>query len=88
MLNMTRSVGTSVGVAATGAVLAIRLAAFLGRVVARTTDAPASALLPALHQTFLFMAMVALVAAGLSATRGARPLPTAGRDAVHVESGL
>jgi EmrB/QacA subfamily drug resistance transporter len=71
ILNMTRSLGTSLGVAATGAVLAVCLAAQLGVQVSRTTDAPATALLPALHQTLVFLAAMALVAAGMSATRGA-----------------
>lgn len=70
VLNMTRSLGTSLGVAATGAVLAVRLAARLGFQVARTTDAPANALQPALHETLLFLAALAIGAAVLSATRG------------------
>ena len=70
ILNMTRSLGTSLGVAMTGAILAIRLAARLGVEVARTTDAPPSALLPAIDETLLFLAGLALVAAALSAVRG------------------
>jgi EmrB/QacA subfamily drug resistance transporter len=71
ILNMTRSLGTSVGVAATGAVLGLRLSARLGAQVARTIDAPPSALLPALDETLLFLAGLALAAAVLSALRGA-----------------
>jgi hypothetical protein len=89
ILNMTRSLGTSLGVAATGAVLAVRLAARLGSTVARTTDAPVSALLPALHETLLFLAMLAIAAAVLSVTRGAQAAaPGPSGAALHVESGL
>jgi MFS family permease len=87
MLNMTRSVGTSVGVAATGAVLAINLAAQLGAPVERTTDAPPAALLPALAETFLFLAAMSLLTAVLSATRGGQPAASAGAN-VQVESGV
>jgi MFS family permease len=72
ILNMTRSLGTSLGVAATGAVLAIRLAARSNSEVARTTDAPPSVLLPAIDETLLFLAVLALVAALLSGLRGAK----------------
>jgi EmrB/QacA subfamily drug resistance transporter len=78
ILNMTRSLGTSLGVAATGAVLAVLLASRLGAQVARTTDAPPSALLPALDQTLLFLAAVAVLAALLSATRGGQPATSGG----------
>jgi EmrB/QacA subfamily drug resistance transporter len=90
ILNMTRSLGTSLGVAATGAVLAARLAARLGAPVARTTEAPPAALLPALHETLLFLAGLALAAALLSATRGSTQAaaPDTSSAALHVESGL
>ena len=86
MLNMTRSLGTSVGVAATGAVLAVRLAAHLGAPVARTTDAPPVALLPALEETFVFLAVVSALAGLLSLTR--RAPAAGGGPQVHVETGL
>jgi EmrB/QacA subfamily drug resistance transporter len=91
ILNMTRSIGTSLGVAATGAVLAIRLAARLGTAVARTTDAPPSALLPALHETFAFLGVLAVVAAVLSASRGTSTSPAqtgSSNPALHLETGL
>jgi EmrB/QacA subfamily drug resistance transporter len=90
ILNMTRSLGTSLGVAATGAVLATRLAARLGAQVGRTTDAPPAALLPALHETLLFLAGMALVAALVSATRGSAQAAAPGTSSatLHVESGL
>jgi EmrB/QacA subfamily drug resistance transporter len=72
ILNMTRSIGTSLGVAATGAVLAVRLAARLGSEAARTIDAPPWALLPALDETLLFLAALAIAAALVSAMRGAK----------------
>jgi MFS family permease len=69
ILNMTRSIGTSLGVASTGAVLAIRLSARLGTPVARTLDAPPSALLPVFHETLLFLAGLAFLAGLLSTVR-------------------
>jgi EmrB/QacA subfamily drug resistance transporter len=70
ILNMTRSLGTSLGVAASGAVLAARISARLGAPVDRTIDAPQTVLLPAFHETLLFLAGLALVAAVVSSTRG------------------
>jgi EmrB/QacA subfamily drug resistance transporter len=69
ILNMARSIGTSLGVAATGAVLAIGLSARLGPSVARTLDAPPAELLPVFHQTLLFLAGLAVVAGLLSTVR-------------------
>ena len=66
---MTRSLGTSIGVAATGAVLAVRLSARLGAQVQSTLDAPIAALLPAFHETLLFLAGLAMLAAVVSSTR-------------------
>jgi EmrB/QacA subfamily drug resistance transporter len=89
ILNMTRSLGTSLGVAATGAVLAVLLSARLGAHVVRTTEAPPGALLPALDQTLLFLAGLALAAALLSAKRG---LQAAGSGpsspALHIDNGV
>ncbi|HLZ28763.1 MAG TPA: DHA2 family efflux MFS transporter permease subunit [Chloroflexota bacterium] len=69
ILNMTRSLGTSVGVGVTGAVLAVRLSARLGAQVQTTIDAPIAALLPAFHETLLFLAGLAMLAAVVSSTR-------------------
>jgi MFS family permease len=69
ILNMARSTGTSLGVAATGAILAIRLSARLGTQSVRTLDAPPGALLPAFHETLLFLAGLAIVAGLLSTVR-------------------
>lgn len=66
---MTRSLGTSLGVAATGAVLAALLAVQVGAPVARTADAPVEALRAAFHMSLLFLAALALISAGLSAAR-------------------
>jgi EmrB/QacA subfamily drug resistance transporter len=70
ILNMTRSLGTSLGVAATGAVLAARISYRLGAPVGSTLDAPQTLLLPAFHETLLFLAGLALAAALVSSTRG------------------
>jgi EmrB/QacA subfamily drug resistance transporter len=76
ILNMTRSLGTSLGVAATGAVLAVRLSARLGAQVQSTIDAPIAALLPAFHETLLFLAGVAMLAAVVSSARRGDPWPS------------
>ena len=73
---MTRSLGTSIGVAATGAVLAVRLSARLGGHVDSTIDAPIAALLPAFHETLLFLAGLAMLAAVVSSTRRGDPWPS------------
>jgi EmrB/QacA subfamily drug resistance transporter len=73
VLNMTRSVGTSLGVAATGAVLTALLSIELGQVVTSTQNLPVGALQAPFHETLLFLAGLALVAAGLSATRSSVP---------------
>jgi MFS family permease len=70
VLNMTRSIGTSLGVAMTGAVLALLLSEALGQPVASTVDAPPAQLYLALRGSLLFLAALAAVAAGLSAARG------------------
>jgi EmrB/QacA subfamily drug resistance transporter len=69
VLNMVRSLGTSLGVGATGAVLATRLSTRLGAQAAHTLQAPPAALLPAFHETLLFLAGVALMAGLLSTVR-------------------
>jgi EmrB/QacA subfamily drug resistance transporter len=76
ILNMTRSLGTSLGVAATGAVLAVRLSARLGAQVQSTIDAPLAALLPAVHETLLFLAGLAMLAALVSTARRGDPWPS------------
>jgi EmrB/QacA subfamily drug resistance transporter len=76
ILNMTRSLGTSIGVAATGAVLAVRLSARLGVRVESTLDAPIAALVPAFHETLLFLAGLAMLAAVVSSTRKGSTWPS------------
>jgi hypothetical protein len=66
---MIRSLGTSLGVAATGAVLATRLSARLGAQAALTLQAPPAILLPAFHDALLFLAGLALMAGLLSTAR-------------------
>ncbi|MGI9148818.1 MAG: DHA2 family efflux MFS transporter permease subunit [Chloroflexota bacterium] len=63
ILNMTRSLGTSLGVAVSGAVLGLRLSARLGTQAHSTLDAPVTALLPAFHETLLFLAGLAALSA-------------------------
>ncbi|MBV8087122.1 MAG: MFS transporter [Chloroflexi bacterium] len=70
VLNMTRSVGTSFGVAATGAVLAVRLAGLSGGTVESTFNASQAALLGAFRDSLLFLAALAVVALAISAARG------------------
>jgi MFS family permease len=74
ILNMTRSIGTSLGVALTGALLAILLSAYSGQQVDSTLNVAPSALLMAFHQTLLFLAALAALAGLLSAARGAPTL--------------
>jgi hypothetical protein len=69
ILNMTRSVGTSLGVAATGAILTVLLSIQLGRTILTTQELPPEALRAPFHESLLFLAGLALLAAALSATR-------------------
>ena len=69
VLNMTRGLGTSLGVGATGAVLTLALAASIGARAAATVDAPPAALVPAFHDTLLFLAGLAALAGVLSLMR-------------------
>jgi EmrB/QacA subfamily drug resistance transporter len=78
MLNMTRSIGTSLGVALTGAVLAMVLNAQAGQHLASTLEANPAQLQVAVRETLLFLACLAGASAVLSAARGvpaAQPLP-------------
>jgi EmrB/QacA subfamily drug resistance transporter len=75
ILNMTRSLGTSLGVAATGLVLSSRLASHSGGVVHRTVDVGRAALLPGFRETLLFVASAALVGLFISLVRGAHAAP-------------
>jgi MFS family permease len=87
ILNMTRSVGTSLGVALTGAILGLVLSAQSGQPVSSTVDATREVLQIALHETFLFLACMAGLAAALSVTRGPQTAQTApARQAALTES--
>jgi EmrB/QacA subfamily drug resistance transporter len=77
ILNMTRSVGTSLGVALTGAILGLVLSAQSGQHVSSTVDATREVLQVALHETFLFLACMAGLAAALSVARGPQTAQTA-----------
>jgi EmrB/QacA subfamily drug resistance transporter len=76
ILNMTRSLGTSLGVALTGALLAVLLSVHSGERVEGTINIEPAALQAAFHQTLLFLAGLSGVASLLSAVRGA-PSPEA-----------
>jgi EmrB/QacA subfamily drug resistance transporter len=76
VLNMTRSLGTSAGVAATGAVLALRLAARTGLPAAGTVGLAPAVLLPAFRETLLFLAALAALAGIVAACRGPAGAPT------------
>jgi EmrB/QacA subfamily drug resistance transporter len=69
VLNMTRSLGTSLGVGATGAVLAVFLSSSLGAEAATTLQAAPEALVPAFRQTLVFLAGLAVTAGVLSMFR-------------------
>jgi EmrB/QacA subfamily drug resistance transporter len=71
LLNMTRSLGTSLGVAAVGTLLALCLAARLGHPVTSTLDAPPAAVQFAFQAVLVVLAALALISALLSAARGA-----------------
>jgi MFS family permease len=87
ILNMTRSVGTSLGVALTGAILGLVLSTQSGQPVSSTVDATREVLQVALHETFLFLACMAGLAAALSVTRGPQTAQTApARQAALTES--
>jgi EmrB/QacA subfamily drug resistance transporter len=73
VLNMTRSLGTSLGVALSGAALAILLSAQAGGRVEGTLDVDVAALQVAVHQSLVFLAALATVAGLLSAIRGGAP---------------
>jgi len=62
VLNVTRSLGTALGVAAASAVLSWRLSARAGHVES-TAAAPRSLVMGGIHDTLLFFAALALVAA-------------------------
>ncbi|GAC1436964.1 MAG: hypothetical protein NVSMB65_11090 [Chloroflexota bacterium] len=69
ILNVTRTVGTSLGVAVAATVLSWRLAVGTGHPES-TLHAPRALLLGAVHDTLLVLAGLALVAAGVSLVRG------------------
>jgi EmrB/QacA subfamily drug resistance transporter len=72
VLNMTRSLGTSIGVAATGAVLALVLSGIEGRTVEGTLDVAVGPLLVAFRDCLVFLAVLSVLAGGIAGLRGAR----------------
>ncbi|MBV9324156.1 MAG: DHA2 family efflux MFS transporter permease subunit [Chloroflexi bacterium] len=77
ILNMTRGIGTSLGVALTGAILALLLSVYTGAHVESTVDADPAALELAFHQTLFCLGVLAAAAGVLSAVRGAPTLEAA-----------
>lgn len=69
VLNVSRTLGTSLGVACTELVLSWRLSIYPGHPTS-TAHAPPGALLGAIHDTLLVFVLLALVAAAVSAARG------------------
>jgi len=74
VLNVTRTLGTSLGVALATVVFAERLTALAGHAIS-TAQAPRAAVLVGVHDTLLLFAAVALLAAGLSLVRGTVSAP-------------
>jgi sugar phosphate permease len=74
VLNVTRTLGTSLGVAIATVVFASRLSALAGHAI-RTAQAPRAFVLVGVRYTLLLFAAVALVAAGISLVRGNVPSP-------------
>src|SRR5581483_3295724 len=75
VLNMTRSLGTSLGIAATGAILALAATITSGQPVHNTLTLPSRALVAGFRSSLVFLAIVALLAGIISGLRGeaARP---------------
>jgi MFS family permease len=69
LLNVTRSLGTSMGVALTASVLSWRLLVAAGHPVS-TQHAPRTLLLGGMHDTLLLLAVLALTGAAVSLVRG------------------
>ena len=74
VLNMTRGLGTSLGVAATGAVLALALSSATGTATSTTVSAPSTALSDAFRWCWLFLAAVAVAAGAISTLRDPGPV--------------
>ncbi|GAC1326228.1 MAG: MFS transporter [Chloroflexota bacterium] len=78
ILNMTRSIGTGLGVALTGAILTLALSMQTDQHITSTLDASRPALAASFRYTLLFLAAIAAASTALSAGRGTRtnePLP-------------
>ncbi len=86
VLNMTRSLGTSLGVAATGLVLTLALSAALGRHVESTLSAPTDVLLLGFRDALIFLAAIAALAGAFSALRTADRLSEAARTEALAEA--
>jgi len=85
VLNMTRSLGTSLGVGATGAVLALSLSFIAGHHVQSTLDVPAADFFAGFRECLIFLAALAVLAGAIAALRGGQPIKSAPAEA-HAES--
>jgi EmrB/QacA subfamily drug resistance transporter len=81
VLNMTRSLGTSLGVAATGAILALVLSSIQGHSVANTLDTSVPDLLAGFRDCLIFLAGLAVIAGGIAGLRGGQKTPAAAPQA-------
>ena len=75
VLNVTRTLGTSLGVAAATVVFALRLSTLAGHAIS-TAQAPRTSVLVGVRDTLVLFAAVALVAAGVSLVRGGGTAPS------------
>jgi len=76
VLNVTRTLGTSLGVAVATVVFAGRLAVLAGHAIT-TAQAPRVAVVTGVRDTLVLFAVIAVVAAGISVVRGHVPAPSA-----------
>jgi EmrB/QacA subfamily drug resistance transporter len=83
MLNMTRSLGTSLGVAATGAGLSLRLSSYVGHPVERTLDVPPQIFGAAFQEVVLALSLLAVITALLAAARDAPGAVGNPSDPIH-----
>ena len=70
LLNMTRSLGTSLGIALTGLVLTARMSIHSGGAVERTLNLSTDVLAVAFRDTLLFLTFLAFLTAAISLVRG------------------
>ena len=82
VLNMTRSLGTSLGVAATGAVLALAIGGSFDNTIA----VPPAALLRGFGHALVFLAILSVLAGAISSLRGRRSPATRARRSIEAQA--